>query len=62
MTLEDTSKPATKEKYGSDNFVVPEGKSLKDALEEKFSEANEEVPEGKQWEVFLTINIVETDA
>jgi len=62
MELNETSRPATISKYASEGFVIPAGKTL---LIETSPQGEDilsvEVPAGKQWEVVLTVSIVETD-
>lgn len=62
MELDDAS-VSTAGYVGTDDFIVPAGKSLKiETLPEGEEVLNVEVPEGKSWRVQVNLEITETDA
>lgn len=62
MELNETSKPASVSKYASEGFSISAGKTLTIETSPVGEDIlSVEVPAGKQWEVVLTVSIVETD-
>lgn len=62
ITFNTVDHPARTTKSGTDTFTVVAGKSLKiETTPEGEEILNSEVPTGKQWEVRVSVNIIETN-